>query len=49
MRLLFWLVAIGVVLGACYTSPVPCNPGSIDWPRCDPTQPKLGSRDGGND
>jgi hypothetical protein len=29
-------------LVACYDKPPPCNPNTIDWPRCiDPTQPSL--------
>jgi hypothetical protein len=46
----FAFVVLSLVLaGACYRGTPPCNPGTVDWPRCDPTQPAWGarSRDGG--
>lgn len=50
-----WGVATAIIFAAivvagvgCYTGTPPCNPGTVDWPRCDPTQPPLRSRtDGG--
>jgi hypothetical protein len=37
------LLAVG-----CYKGDPPCNPGTVDWPRCDPTQPSWGAKvDGG--
>jgi hypothetical protein len=40
---ILWLAPLVVALGVlrCYTpnDPPPCRPGSVDWPRCDPTQP----------
>jgi hypothetical protein len=44
-------VAFAVALFACpccYKGDPPCNPGSVDYPRCDPTQPSWATRaDGG--
>jgi len=37
-----------VVWTSCYKGDPPCNPGTVDYPRCDPTQPAWGARgDGG--
>ena len=41
--LLAFLIGMG-----CYQGTPPCNPGSVDYPRCDPTQPAWGAHaDGG--
>jgi hypothetical protein len=52
-------VTVGVVVffGGCYdpNHPPPCRPGSVDYPRCDPTQPPMpfqvqhAARDAGQD
>lgn len=35
------------VLSACYKTPPPCDPSTIDYPRClDPTQPSLNGKPG---
>lgn len=49
------IVVGAIVLGAlvvltfgCYKGDPPCNPGTVDYPRCDPTQPDWAPRrDGG--
>lgn len=47
-RFLYWFVPLVAALATlllvfhgCYdpNNPPPCRPGSVDWPRCDPTQP----------
>jgi len=36
------------LVGSCYKGDPPCNPSTVDWPRCDPTQPSWGAKaDGG--
>lgn len=45
--LLLALITIGgIVLIGCYKGNPPCDPSTVDWPRCDPTQPAA-KRDGG--
>lgn len=46
---LSFLTALLVAVGfGCYKGDPPCNPGTVDYPRCDPTQPNWGARgDGG--
>jgi hypothetical protein len=38
--------AIAVASG-CYKGTPACDPTTIDWPRCDPTQPAMVARDAG--
>ena len=55
LRLLLLAGAAGLgVYGAwgCYdpSKPIPCDPTTIDWPRCrNPTDPPMVPRDGGLD
>jgi hypothetical protein len=42
---MMWIaIGMGALLTAavwvgCYKGNPPCNPGTVDYPRCDPTQP----------
>lgn len=57
MKRLFMWTAAGTVAYVClftigcYKGTPPCNPGTVDYPRCDPTQPPWGERanDGGRE
>ncbi len=49
-RLLLWTVAGVAALFAvgCYRGDPPCNPSTVDWPRCRPWDPAFLPRsDGG--
>ncbi len=46
--LLLALITVGgILLIGCYKGNPPCDPSTVDWPRCDPTQPPMSKRDGG--
>ena len=35
------LLLIGLLVVSCYKGTPPCDPSTVDWPRCDPTQPPV--------